>query len=388
MLRLDRETFADVLSEYGLWSFPRRFGYPHSVTVGNPNGFFTLWDRYKDEPLPLLLAHNAFAPVDPGARLNVSKYVHRVSFADMDTGDGNGCTPSDVWDEVCRVDSWLRKQAYPFAWKYSGSECGFHLHVFSPPTVFGRDYLSQWENAFWRGLMSSLKLRSINIRCANPLCMERIPFSRYVHKKDKDAAGYKAEANFCVPFPHRLVEEQDLAAIKLLSAHPAISEDAYKFQAEPVGLEDMVRKHGWTTFAHELRAIHPEVGPLPQGQAVEINKLYIPVKKCLQTLPFGTNPRHAVRLAWITEICALGVSLDEAINLCDKIAEEAGWIDRMNVDVRHQQVEHAWRKGYHPWSCPTLRENGICVGPSCELFKKAFPEEWKEIQAKEAKKEP
>lgn len=376
-MNLNRESYAKLLDEYGLWSFPRRVGTPGSVTVGNPTGFYRWFDQNFDKPVPMFVSHNAFAEPPAGHKLDVNAYRFRVGFADLDTGDNNGCTPEQVWDEVCRVTDWAIKANISHAWKYSGSNSGFHCHLIFDEQPAARNYLEKWENALWRGLMNHLQLHSINIRCANPTCMERLPFTRYVHKKDASVNGYKQEDNWCVPVPWKLVADQNLTAIKDLSYHPQHVDGVYRRVAPGVRLEDFVRSHAWQTFGAEKTALHPELGFEPKGNMSDLTRSYIPFKKCLQTLPFGPNPRHAVRLAYAVELAATGMGLEELTTFIDKVSEEAQWIDRANIQIRHVQVHQIHRRGYTAYGCQKLRETGCCVGASCLLFARSFPNEVK-----------
>jgi hypothetical protein len=376
-VNLNREGYARLLDEFGLWSFPRRVGNPFSVTVGNPSGFYRWWDSNVNLPVPMFIAHNAFAEPPAGQRLDVNAYRFRAGFADLDTGDNNGCTPEQVWDEVCRIEDWARKVNVPHVWKYSGSDSGWHCHLLFDEQIASRSYLDKWENALWRGLTVHLRLRSINIRCADPARMERLPFSKYVHKKDKDTVGYKVEPNWCVPVPWKLMVDQNLPVIRELSRNPKCEDGAHRYVAPSTRLEAFVRLQHWETFGPEKAALHPSLGFEPKGSMADLTKVLIPFKKCLQTLPFGTNPRHAVRLAYAVELASTGMSLDELTTFIDKVSEEAGWIDRQNEQARHGQVQQLHRRGYTAFGCHKLRESGCCVGQSCSLFARSFPNEVK-----------
>lgn len=374
--------------------FPRMVGSPRQHLIADPAGFFKWWLDTYGNVSPMFIAHNGFVPPAPGEKVDKSMFRFRTAFGDFDTGDGSGLTPAQVWEEVRRAAIWLVERRIEHAWKYSGSDCGFHLRVFFTQEDHHRTYLERWENAFWRGMKHALQLRSINIRCANPLCLERLPFTPYVHKKDPLSKEYKMESNYCVPVPVQWILDDRLDLIRHLSQWPR-DVGPVRFYGAPVApLETIVRQLGWDAFGHETNALHPLPTYTPGGSLYARNLGWIPHRKCLQILPFGSNPRHAVRLAWVHEILALGLSsglpfgLDELIQITDALAEEAQWEDRGNIKTRHDQVTYAWKRPYaynqdgtirgYGFSCRWLRESGVCLGPSCTLFRTQFPEEWQD----------
>ncbi len=376
------KNYFQLLDEMEMGTLPRRYGSPHSVIIASRSGVERWFEQHWEAAdAPMFVSHNAYAQAPPGHKIDVNRFLFRTAFGDADTGDGTGMKPEEVHPEVQRLSQWLVDQKVPHVWKASGSPGGFHVRPIFKQEERSKAYLDKWENALWRGAKHALNLRCINIRCADPQRMERLPFTPYVHKKDPTVTGYKREDAWCVPVPYQWIAEGRFDEIEDLTKHPRLFE-SYRAPGEEMTLEQFGRKQGWETFGHEVNALHPMGGPLPQGSVVDLNQLYIPRKMCLQTLPFGLNPRHSVRVAWAVEVCNLGLSLDEAIDMCMKVGQAAKWED-YDPDSIREQMTQIWRKvnqpdGYRPWSCPTLRENGVCVGPSCSLFKKAFPIEWGE----------
>ena len=390
-MELTRQEYVELLETYGMWGWPRRCGTPFSVVMGNPSGFFRWFDANYGEPVPLYVSHNAHPPRLAGEFVDSSRFVFKIAFGDFDTGDNNNTKPEEVMAEVVRVSHWLIKENRPFGWKYSGSDGGFHCHVKFEEEVRKREDLAVLESTFWRGLARTLTLQSINIRCANPTCMERLPFTPYVHKKSKDVVGFKKEANYCVPVPWEMILKGDLKAIKDLSFHPKLLPlNTYFHPGKLVKIDSVIREKAWVRFnpSHENIREGPVV--LPTGKMADLMKLYIPNKLCLQQLIFEKKPGHTIRLAWISEIFRLDPrpSLQEAIALSDRVAEEAQWENRQNVQYRHSQVEQAWRAGYHSTSCETIMTEGQCLGKKCPRYKYAFPEDtWKDENEEGAKDE-
>ena len=391
------EEYAELLRTVGMWGFPRAFGTPDQVAVVSPAAFFQSFEKAYWRTVPIFISHNRYeegATWSHGLRGDI---IFEWGFGDFDTGNGSGLSPDEVHEEVQRTESWATEQDLTHVWIYSGSDGGFHLRIKFEEGRHPRRYLEQWEPAFWRGLKNHLSLRSINIQCANPVHLERMPMTRYVHRKAA-TDGYKAEPNWCVPVPYQWIRDSRWDDVRELSREPVLypaDEIRYQSSSAPPTLEAFTRKMGWETFAHEIGVFHPTLGDEPKGKMADLMREYIPDRKCLQTLIFGPNPRHYVRLGWIHEIIAVGMysgmpfSIEELQNLTTLVAEEAKWEDRHNVNERAYQVASAYRRPYcvdektgeirpHGMSCEWLRENGVCIGKSCPVFKIAFPVEWEE----------
>ncbi len=386
-MELSRERYAQILDEYGLWGTPRRVGTPYSFTVGTPKAFFRWWDQTKDEGLPMFVAHSGYASQPPGQPVDPNLLLFRSAFGDFDTGDNNGCTPNEVMEETVKVETYLNDHHLPWEYKYSGSLGGSHLHVEFKPEVRRRDDLAELESMFWHGLANELNLRAINIRCANPVCMERLPFSRYSTKKESKEQGFKPKDNYCVPVPWEMAMRGDLKELENLSYNPEVF-PSYRHPGKAISIEEFVRIHDFKRFLPSDVPVRDGPVDLPEGPVRDLIKLYIPYKLCLQELIFERKPKHLVRLGWIAEVFRLKPrpTLAEAIALTDKVAEEAQWVDRHNVLIRAGQVEQAWRanggKGYTPPACDTIRKEKQCLGSRCPLFARMFPGE----AEKEAKK--
>jgi len=411
MLEPSRGDYARILDDLSLYSFPRSVGVPKRSVVTSPASFAWwleklyaadpegLVPRYEGHPVPVFIGHSAYEIPAEGRSVSANAFVFNAAFGDMDTGNGSGLRPEEVFEEAVRASHWLVERRQGHAWLWSGSDGGFHLRIFFREEHAKRDYLARWENAFWRGFKNQLSLRSINIQCAEPDRLERLPYTPYVHKKDPTSPGYKLESNYCVPIPWRWIYDGQLDRIRDLSAHPRVFESVrYEGSVPRPTLEAFVRLHGWEAFGHVVSAFHPAPTFEPKGSIADLNRLLIPDRYCLQTLPFGSNPKHHVRLAWVHEILAVGLSsgspfsLEELTMLTDLLAEEAKWEDRINVNERHSQVGYAHARPYafdretgdvqgFGFGCRKLREWSVCPEDApgkCPRFSKMFPAEYAE----------
>ncbi|HEY1197237.1 MAG TPA: hypothetical protein VGG32_00725 [Thermoplasmata archaeon] len=392
-LDLSREQYSEVLSDLRLGTFPRQAGTPGRVTLGGWNSFFRWFEGNYGRAVPMFISHNAYETPALGGPIDVNRFVFSATFGDMDTGDGSGLRPGEVESEVVRVEEWVESEGLAHAWKFSGSyidgqPAGFHLRIGWKSEPRHRVYLTRWESAFWRGLKHQLGLRSVNIVCAEPARFERLPYTPYVHHKDPLSKEWKKEANYCVPVPHDWIREGRFDKVRDLSFSPYDVGPVWVPGKEPT-LETYVRTKGWEVFSHEAEAFHP--APTGEeyaatGNAIDLAKLLIPEKLCLRTLPYGANPRHEVRRAWIIDILATdpdGWTEPEIQAFVDGVAEESKWEDRGNTSRRRYQVAYHWKRKYKPKSCNELREKGVCVANAitdCSLFPKAFPEEFAEYR--------
>jgi hypothetical protein len=411
-LVISEEAFAEILDAAGLWHFPQFGGTPGQTLLGNPTSFFKWWFTNRDRGLPLFLSHNGYEPIGEVKKVDRTKIVFRVAFGDFDTGDESHATPDDVHREIIDAAFSAIKKGLSFSFVASGSmgrdgkdegtPCGFHMAVFFREETLPRRDLERMESALWRGWKNELSMRTVNIKCANPVCLRRVPYSRYSHKKDPDSTDYKAESNYCVPVPYEWILSGRWDAIRRLSFQPRLLDptrekvryDPPNFDGNLPTIGETISANGWNAFGREIDALHPFPTELPrsfEGSAYDANLALIPSRLCLQVLPFGANPRHIVRLAWIHEVIANGLSgipySEQWLqDFCDRVAEEAKWEDRGNVGERRKQVRYAYHRPYaldrttgavrlHPFSCRNLREQGACLGPKCPMFRSEFPGE-------------
>jgi hypothetical protein len=383
MVKITREEFARVLDEYGLWSFPRYVGTPKQVLLGSPAGFFPWFDAAQKAPEPAYAAHNGLVPAKEGQVPSRKKLRFRSAFGDFDTDFG--ARPEEVFADIQNISRFCQAERLPHGFVYSGNlregKAGFHAYVRFQEEDRHIDYLNRWEPAFWRGLTSHLRLKSINERCADPGRIARIPFSRYVSQTD---AGEKFVGdNYCVPIPWDRIETSTLSSIQAQSRHPTLTE-SYFFQAQLQPLESFVKKFRWQTFGPETATLHPEPRNLPVGPTRDLMRRYEPTRLCLQELLFETRPRHVVRVAACVALTHIkpAFTLPELQDFFDRVSEEAQWIDRQNAGDRHMHVAQIWRRAaegnpYVIHSCATLRQAGACLGARCQRFAQEFPNEAK-----------
>lgn len=373
-MNLTREQAVRVWSEYGLWEFPRKVDLFQRFCPA-PSYFFPWLDSVMGR-MPAFVSHNAgYARPKGGLQLHVTK-----TFADIDTD--MGASQSEVWEDVCHLSEFLVRERIRHGWVYSGNElAAFHCYVFPEPfweppgECRNHATVSRLYQGFWRGLTHELRLRSISTQCLDPPRLIRLPFSRYVQKVGKNGATeFRVGKTWCVPVPWDWIGKYDLKAIQTLSRHPMLF-DHYIFEATPKRLEEMISAHHWERFGPEKSALHPMPTQKFVGATKDLFDLYEPNRLCLKELLFETNPPHTIRFAACAQMCKIGLDKEEALDFFDRVAAEAQWVDRANVDIRRGQVSHIWEKQYSVPSCYTLRQRGACLGSACPLFSRYFPNE-------------
>ena len=410
-LALTETELERILEEVGLWGFPRAVGTPGQKPVWSHKELWGWWRAHAGTTVPMFAGHNSFEPVLRSSQiLDRSRILFSSAFGDFDAGDGLNLSADEVHSDVQKTAKFLLDRNLDHAWVASGSMAhtdegptpvGFHAVVFFRKETHERRYLERWENGFWRGLKNELSVRAINIKCANPVALRRIPFTRYVHRKDPTHEGYKMEPNYCVPVPYDWVVRGDWKAIADLSFNPRVLPGVRYRSGLPLpSLEAWVLSNGWGTWAHQRQEFHPTIDAPPVGSAADIIRLYIPHRLCLQTLPFGPNPRHVVRVAFAHELLATGyvsgspLGLEEFVQLLLSVGREAKWEDFSENETR-RQATYIYNRPYtlrraadgsplppepFPYSCQKLREDSVCVGPTCPLFKVMFKHEWQEYK--------
>jgi hypothetical protein len=374
-MNLSRERYAKLLDEYGFWTFPRRVGNPEVVVVGNPRGFFSWFDRVRDAGRPVFIGHNALAKPPPNKPLDPYEYAFTHALGDFDLRAGN---EKVLWEETQRFGSWAVAQDLPFGLIFTGT--GTQYRVGFTPERRSFAYLSKWEKAFWEGVRRHLHITSLDMPCADPARLERLPFTRYSHCKDKSVQKpdappvYTPTDKFCIPLQWTAILEDTYASVVKKSRAPKL-EAKYWHDGKERTLESFVREKGWQNLAPDFQPFRESPAMVPQGDEADLMRAYIPLKKCLQTLIFNADVGHTLLVAWIAEMAAVGIPPDEIVMHADRIADDAGWTNPASSPFeRRRQADYVGRRGYK-FSCLRLREKGLCVGQSCQLFAKSFPNE-------------
>jgi hypothetical protein len=375
-MELTREGYAKLLAEYGLWNWPRRVGNPEVVIVANPSGFFRWFDRVKDGGRPVFIGHNAFVPPPFGKPLDQYQYVFTHALGDFDLHGGK---TKELWEEVKRFAVWACGEGFAWGLIFTGSGFQFRIKFKQEQRSFA--YLTKWEKAYWEGVRRLLDLKALDMPCADPARLERLPFTRYSHCKDPDVQNpdgppvYTPTDRFCVPLPWQIVENGSYDTALAVAQEPEITGGYWHAGTIEQSLEEFVRLKGWQNLAAEFQDFHEQVAIEPKGPEADLMKMYIPHKLCLQTLIFNKDVGHTLFVAWISELASIGVPPSEILEHADRIANEAGWTNpKTSPYERRRQTDYVGRKTYS-YNCFRLREKGLCVGSSCGLFAKSFPAE-------------
>ena len=371
MPQWSRKDYAELMQQLKLWTFPRRVGNPQVVLAGNAASFFSWFDSVWNGGRPLFIGHNPFVRQFP---IDDQRYVFSAAFGDFDLrGD-----KEETWSDGLKVEKELRANDMPHAWIFSGT--GLQVRVFFQPQEATFQQLSRLEKTFWLGLKTKLGLQTIDMPCADPARLERLPLSRYSHCKDKSIQVpdgppvYKLENNYCYPIPYTAFDASNYNEVYKNSFHPTIPSNLVYESNKTVSIQEYIISHDWDKLVPKSEPTIADPGTVPQGPAGDLVKLYIPEKKCLNTLIFAPKLRHHLYFALVNELLSLGIPADEVAGLMDKLAVENQWTEP-NAYERRRQIQHCASRGYSGQSCQWLKNNGLCVGETCSLFAKAFPKE-------------
>lgn len=371
MAQWTRKEYAEVMQKLKLWDFPRRVGNPQVVLAGSAASFFAWFDAVKNGGMPLFVGHNPFVQQFP---VDDREYMFHAAFGDFDLRGDKETT----WSDGCKVEKELRANNMPHVWLFSGT--GLQVRVFFKPQRATFQQLSRLEKTLWMGFKEKLNLQTIDMPCADPARLERLPFSRYSHCKDKSiqlADGppvYKLENNYCYPISYKVFDESNYDEVYKHSFHPSVPSDLVYESDKLVGIQEYIIANNWDALVPKSEPTIADPGTVPVGPAGDLVKLYIPERKCLNTLIFAPKLRHHLFFALINELLSLEIPAKEVAYLLDQLAAEQKWTEP-NAYERHRQISNCADRGYSSQSCRWLKDNGLCVGETCSLFAKAFPKE-------------
>jgi len=244
---------------------------------------------------------------------------------------------------------------------HSGNK-SFHTYIHikdekDNPNNFNRRY-----EEIGRGLVTSLKLKSVDMKCCEPKRLHRVPLT--------NKRGQKS----CIPIPINMLS--DIKAVMELTENPVIKFGVYRTKGKEIALNELMTlvRSGKSDHTPDFSTTHQE--PIYHSSIIsmEENNLVtylreIVSQKCVLNDLLTVHPEHETRVAFMGVLNFLDFTIDEAQNLVDRIADYAKWDDKANSDDRRYYVDHAIRRRYKPYSCKKLHEKGLkCIGKDCPLY--------------------
>jgi len=362
--------FKHVLFEFG-------FINPMSVFLGNPKQVYTCkmdqvsnFVRANYGRKPCFISHN---PVFDLAR---GRYPQRIyytkNFIDLDGDPEKGLKKEDALKDHATLSGWLDDFAIPYNATSTGGK-GYHTFIRFKPEVYRIDRkLTDKIRSVQVYLAKELGLRTLDIRCAEPRRITRIPLAAYVDKYGKTNKLH------CIPMDREMIQGMKVEEIDELAISPFIPEE---LTMNPEGNYMSLDK-----FIEQFK-IPLEYAGMPVGDGDLILKDYKVItdrpflrimediirRPCVyRELVVEDRPAHIARLDACIAVKELGFTLDEALALFDQFAHSANWHDQHNTEKRHTHIRSVYVRNppYKQFTCGSLKRSDLCIGEACPHYYK------------------
>ncbi|MEM4066478.1 MAG: hypothetical protein QXV17_06440 [Candidatus Micrarchaeaceae archaeon] len=298
--------------------FPRYVGTPYQKRVDDYSEFYAF-----------VYSHNGIEPLYTTHNPINGKIIYIQQFMDLDTDFG--ATLEEARQDMLKLYKYFDK--YDKVMSFSSN--GFHFYL-----RFYGDYENQFQlsasvKQFQSDLVNKLHLKSLNLVCAEPRHLARIPGTRYV------TTNPELKSRHCIPIDISTLE-RPLDEIIDLSIKNRWN------------LED---NEGKELYPLESILVHDAIAPSDSDDSQDsgINIAEIPDDKLLKllelilgdplyTLILSRHPSHMVRVMSAIKVKSFGIPLESAYILFDRLAELGDWDDKANKRLRDYHVRYIYSK--------------------------------------------
>ena len=355
------QEFAKTLDEYDLFRFPR-MGGPHQIVLPNFDFFYKWFNNINGRNM-VFTSHNAIAEFVGN---NILSNIVSKIFLDMDTDKGS--TPDEVLNEVKKCVEFLKDNKISYAVTSSGGVGAYHIYIFLKPKIYAIDNeLASLTRAVSLYLVHELNLKSVNMVCAEPKRLLRVPFSQYVTITE---TGLTNKNTYCTPLQYETIPSLTNNEVESLKKVCEYKSD-YRHNLKYLTLKEFA--NNFKINPYEFNQIEPsefaDMHEISQSDVGDVLQLIFP-QACIRNNLTTHNPRHITRVALAAQLRQLGWDFSKAVAFIDKVEEEYKWVDRSNVNERMYHIKHIWQKEppYNVPKCMRLMSEGLCVGQACMFF--------------------
>lgn len=349
-----------VIKEFRMDKIPRAVGNPRQHVVTSPIQFIHFIERYNGKT-PIYTSHNSYPNLD---RYSNPKTVRvRNVFLDFDEReDGEFHEPSH---DAQLVSDFLSDNNIRHTIAFSGRQ-GFHLYIQLKDSIEDlTNGISLKYRSIYAYLRRQLSLKTLDMQCAEPKRLCRVPSSKYV-KKDVNSDRH------CAPIP----SEMDLP-----HSRNEMYEMSYEIPSPPYS-----RGERMMTIDEFMDEFDIDPNTTPDIEMYDTVDYKIPDDKftklvgeffrpCIRNAIFTHNPSHFARVSACIKLKKIHFTEEKAKKMFDRIAKKSKWVDRGNSGRRYKNVESIYKYNYHMPNCKNIKMKGLCVGKKCPYYKENLEEE-------------
>lgn len=333
--------FKTLMEEYKFDNFPRNVGrvrWDNETKTGSlfqyqvnsfSEFFHEVWDVAKGHQV--YTSHNSVK--------NGMTFYRQMAF-DVDT-DKSGTTLEMALDDMKKLVKYFEK-ADKMA-SFSGN--GFHFFLRFTEREIPIDVKLRFAiKEFQKNLVERLSLKTVNLSCAEPKRIIRIPGT--MHSEDTLEKGLR----YCIPVNEELLDE-GMDAILLASKKRDVNHYFDNKDKQKLSLDKMLRL-GENAVVLEVidqdnTEVETDLRNLNDNEFLETMS-WILGDKLVEKL-MTQKPGNKVLVYSCIVLYNMRVPLESALYVYDKFAELAKWYNGKNVEKRHYSIRKVYEGGYELW---------------------------------------
>ena len=334
--------------------FPRAVGNPRQYIVHTPDEF-NQFITDNNGKAPVFTSHNAFSSFDEKGQ-PTSVHMRNVCL-DLDSKD----KPENALMDAIRFHEWAAEGSLPHSVIFSG-EKGFHCYLYLKPEIYPLDeHLRRALRALQLHIVSACRMRTADDRTiGDARRLMRIPYTKWA---SFDGRTIHQNGRHAFVVPVRVLLNADIQEIHELSKHPTNTIPDYG--STPWTLRSYLTHH--RLLSADKRPTEPSRFTQYKEPNDDLLKAILP-RPCIHGAILDPNPPHLVRFGAAVQLAEAGYPEDWIQSFFDDVALRAPWVDRHNAAARHYQVHHIVSRNYKPPGCNRLKEESLCIGPSCPFY--------------------
>jgi hypothetical protein len=327
----------ELYKAYTFHLFPRNVGNPNQITVPDFQTFLYFIQR-NNGVNPLYVAHNPY-------NLQTNTILYNQMVWDVDT-DKPGSTLQQALQDIRALSRYF----YHYKQLISFSGMGFHFYLKFPPTLLNLDETLRVNiHDFQRKIINELDLHTVNLSCAEPKRIIRIPGTRYVYH---DTHNFVVTHKHCIPLNKEIIQQIDLKDILEMSRINDLSQYQHNDNASYYPIDIL------TTPIKSIQIYSSSTSNSQQ----DIDFVHMPHVRFMQWLHMiyddgmlyqlmQTKPHHQTRLLAAIAACNYELTPDvtlsenSVIQLFARLSEIARWSNR-NLDIQRAQIHQIYNKNY------------------------------------------
>lgn len=332
---------SQIYDRYGLLNLPRKFGFPVQISVNSISHLKTLINN-NDGKLPLYISVNS----NNGHYVNLSQVYFDL--------DGHGLySMEDALKDERTLAEYFESEKVDFLIDMTGR--GFRLLVKLIPDIMTISDASQILKGYTKHIKESLKLKTVDLKVAEPMRIMRPPLTTYVYQ-DNDK-NYVQTKRHVLPLDMDILFNSDLAELTYMSENLQFRVMDVQYRRMNINeIEEYREKIDYATTNNingtdidfysmtddELKNIMKEIFRDVSNMGTDMGPDMNLINRLLTT-----HPNHSDRFISAVKLkeSIFSPSYSSALAFFDRLSSMAKW-DNRNLDIQAKQIRSIYDGGY------------------------------------------